>query len=298
MFLRYKYHIAMHLIIFIWGFTGILGKLIQLPALSIVWYRILIAFVAMLIGLKIFKLPMRISSKKDFWKTLGVGILVALHWYTFYQSIYLSTASLGILCLSTVTLHVTWLEPLLMGKKFSLQEFLMGSLVVIGIYIVSNDFSAREYEALAYGLSSAVFAALFSIYNAKLVQTVSASAMSLHEMGIGLVFLTCILLFQGKLNPSFFTMRFSDAMWLLFLGVICTSVAFLVTIEVLKKLGAFTVSLSVNLEPVYTILLAVLILNEHTLLNGKFYLGAFIIISVLLLNAVWKKYLPLKKEEH
>jgi drug/metabolite transporter (DMT)-like permease len=298
MFLRYKYHIAMHLIIFIWGFTGILGKLIQLPALSIVWYRILIAFVAMLIGLKIFKLPMQISSKKDFWKTLGVGILVALHWYTFYQSIYLSTASLGILCLSTVTLHVTWLEPLLMGKKFSLQEFLMGSLVVIGIYIVSNDFSAREYEALAYGLSSAVFAALFSIYNAKLVQTVSASAMSLHEMGIGLVFLTCILLFQGKLNPSFFTMRFSDAMWLLFLGVICTSVAFLVTIEVLKKLGAFTVSLSVNLEPVYTILLAVLILNEHTLLNGKFYLGAFIIISVLLLNAVWKKYLPLKKEEH
>ena len=298
MFLKYKYHIAMHLIIFIWGFTGILGKLIHLPALSIVWYRILIAFIAMFVGIKIWKLPMRIASRKDLWKTLGVGIIVALHWYTFYQSIYLSTASLGILCLSTVTLHVTWLEPLLMGKKISGQEFLMGSLVVIGIYIVSNDFSTREYEALVYGLLSALFAALFSIYNAKLVQTVSASAMSLHEMGIGLVFLTFVLLFQGKLNTDLFVMRFSDFMWLLFLGIVCTSVAFLVTIEVLKKLGAFTVSLSVNLEPIYTILLAVLILNEHTLLNKKFYIGAFIIISVLLLNAIWKKYLPLKKEEH
>jgi drug/metabolite transporter (DMT)-like permease len=107
-------------------------------------------------------------------------------------------------------------------------------------------------------------------------------------MGIGLVALSVVLLFQGKFTSSFFSMTLSDFLWLLFLGILCTSVAFLVTIEVLKKLGAFTVSLSINLEPVYTILLAVFILQEHTLLSSRFYMGAGVIILVLLLNAVVK----------
>ncbi len=295
MFQKYKYHLALHLIIFIWGFTGILGKLIHLSSEQIVWYRFIIAFVSMLIALKFFKLPIRIPSKKYFWLTLGVGILVAMHWWTFYQSINLSTASLGILCLTTVTLHVTWLEPLLFGKKFSWLEFLMGLFVVIGIYIVSDDFNVNEYEALVWGLTSALCAALFSVFNAQLVQKIPSTAMSIHEMGIGFVFLTCVLFFQGKLNATIFKMTLSDGMWLLFLGIICTCVAFIVTIEVMKKLGAFTVSLSINLEPVYTIILAVVILDEHTVLGYKFYIGATVILLVLLVNALIKtrKQVPL-----
>lgn len=122
---KYQYHIVLHLIIFMWGFTGILGKLIQLPPLSIVWYRILIAFFSLLAGLYFLKMPMKILDKKSFFQTLGVGLIVTLHWLTFYKSISLSTASLGILCLSTTTLHVTWLEPLLTGKKFSFVEFIL-----------------------------------------------------------------------------------------------------------------------------------------------------------------------------
>jgi drug/metabolite transporter (DMT)-like permease len=183
---------------------------------------------------------------------------------------------------------VTWLEPLLTGKKFSFVEFIMGLLVVIGIYIVSDNFSQKEFLALTYGLGSALCAALFSIFNAQIAKKVPSSAMSLHEMGIGLVALSVVLLFQGKFTSSFFSMTLSDFLWLLFLGILCTSVAFLVTIEVLKKLGAFTVSLSINLEPVYTILLAVFILQEHTLLSSRFYMGAGVIILVLLLNAVVK----------
>jgi drug/metabolite transporter (DMT)-like permease len=288
MFKKYQYHIVLHLIIFMWGFTGILGKLIQLPPLSIVWYRVLIAFFSLLVGLYFLKMPMKISDKKSFFQTLGVGLIVTLHWLTFYKSISLSTASLGILCLSTTTLHVTWLEPLLTGKKFSFVEFIMGLLVVIGIYIVSDNFSQKEFLALIYGLCSALCAALFSIFNAQIAKKVPSSAMSLHEMGIGLVALSVVLLFQGKFTSSFFSMTLSDFLWLLFLGILCTSVAFLVTIEVLKKLGAFTVSLSINLEPVYTILLAVILLDEHTLLSSKFYLGAGVIILVLLANAVVK----------
>ena len=289
MFQKYKYHFALHLIIFIWGFTGILGKLIHLSSEQIVWYRCFIAFISMFIALKLFKLPISIPSKTHFWATLGVGVLVAMHWWTFYQSIYLSTASLGILCLSTVTLHVTWLEPLLFRKKFSLLEFFMGLLVVIGIYIVSDDFKGNEFEALIWGLISALCAALFSVFNAQLVQKIPSTAMSIHEMGIGFLFLTGVLFFQGKLDTSIFEMTFSDALWLLFLGIVCTCVSFIVTIEVMKKLGAFTVSLSINLEPVYTIILAVIILNEHTLLGYKFYIGATVILLVLLANGLLKR---------
>ena len=289
MFQKYKYHFALHLIIFCWGFTGILGKLIHLSAEKIVWFRCIIAFISMLIALKIFRLPIRIRSKKYFWITLGVGVLVALHWWTFYQSIYLSTASLGILCLSTVTLHVTWLEPLLFRKPFSWIEFLMGLLVVVGIYIVSDDFKGNELIALAWGLTSAVCAALFSVFNSYLVHKIPSTAMSIHEMGVGFLFLTGVLFFQGKIDGHLFEMTTSDALWLLFLGIICTCIAFIVTIEIIKKLGAFTVSLSINLEPVYTIILAVIILQEHTLLGYKFYLCASVILLVLVVNAILKR---------
>lgn len=288
MFDKYKYHLSLHLIIFMWGFTGILGKLIHLPPLSIVWYRVFISFFSLLIGLYFLKMPMKILDKKTFLQSLGVGLLVTLHWLTFYKSISLSTASLGILCLSTTTLHVTWLEPLVTGKKFSPLEFSMGLLVVVGIYIVSGNFTKNEFLALLYGLSSALFAALFSIFNTQLAKKVASSAISLHEMGVGLAALTIVLLLQGKINESFFSISLSDLFWLLFLGILCTAVAFLITIEILKKLGAFTVSLSINLEPVYTILLAIVILNEQSLLSIQFYVGAAIILLVLMLNAIIK----------
>lgn len=271
-----------------WGFTGILGKLIHIPTINLVWFRILIAFTSLLLGLYMLKMPMRVPTKKALWKVLGTGIIVSLHWITFYQSIKLSTASLGILCLSTATLHVTWIEPLVFKKRFSWVEFLFGSLVIFGIYFVSSDFNASQYEALALGLFSALCAGFFSVFNAKLAEEVPAPAITLHEMGIGLVFLSIWLLVQGNFNSTLFAMRWEDFAWLLFLGILCTSFAFIATIEVMKKLGAFTVSLSINLEPVYTILLAIPILHEEELLNGKFYAGSAMIILVVVANAIYK----------
>ena len=288
MFSKFKFHILLHLIIFMWGFTGILGKLIHLEAFNIVWYRVLIAFVSLSIVLLITKKRVEINSKKQLVKIAGVGVLVALHWMTFYQSIQLSTASLGILCLSTTTLHVTWLEPLVMKRKFSKLEFFLGLIVVYGIYFVSQDFNPKDYTALFYGLTSALLAALFSVFNAKLVEETPSYTITFYEMLVAFLFLSVVLFLQGQFTPDLIHMRWSDFWWLLFLGTLCTSFAFLATIEVVKRLGAFTVSLSINLEPVYTIILAIFLLKENELLGRQFYIGAVIIVLVVLANGIIK----------
>ncbi len=290
MFSTYKYYILLHLIIFMWGFTGILGKLIELDAFIIVWHRVLIAFIALGLYLLVRKKSLRISNWQSGLKLIGVGIIVTMHWLTFYKSIQLSTASLGILCLSTTTLHVTWLEPLVMKRPFQLSEFLLGLIVIFGIYFVSFDFQPHEYVALGYGLLSAMCAALFSVFNAKLAQEIPTPTITLYEMGTGLIFLTIVLILQQRFTTDIFIMTTSDFLWLLFLGILCTSFAFLITIEIVKVLGTFTVSLSINLEPIYTILLAIFILQEHTLLNNRFYIGATLIILVVIANGWMKNY--------
>jgi drug/metabolite transporter (DMT)-like permease len=299
MFEKFKYHLLMHFIIFIWGFTGILGKLILLPPTVIVWYRIIIATVGLFIVMKIMKIPIKLGRSKDIWKLMLVGFFVSMHWVTFYMAISLSTASLGILCLSTATLHVTWLEPIIMKRKFSRIQFLLGLIVIYGIYFVSSDFDAQRYEALGYGLVSALFAALFSVSNAKLAQTINTAQISFYELLVGIGILSLMLLFAGKMNAQLFQMRWEDFAWLLFLGLVCTTFAFVVIINVVKRLGTFTVSLSINLEPVYTILLAIVILNEDELLGNDFYVGSSIIIIVVIANAIIKHFLKshgLKKE--
>jgi drug/metabolite transporter (DMT)-like permease len=292
---KFKYHILMHLIIFVWGFTGILGKLIHLDAYAIVWHRLLIAVTGFALFLFLTKRDLRTASKNELFKLCGTGVVIALHWMTFYKAIELSTASLGILCLSTTTLHVTWLEPLIMKRRFSIIEFLMGLVVIYGIYFVSSDFNAKEIEALKYGLTSALLAAMFSVFNARMSQEVLPYKMSFYELSSALVFVTIYMLFMGRLDSSLFQMAVSDLLWLLFLGLVCTSIAFLISIEVVKRLGAFTFSLSVNLEPVYTILLAIFILNEDEVLGTDFYLGSGLIVVVIVLNALIKNRLSRKK---
>ena len=271
-----------------WGFTGILGKLIHLDAYTIVWHRVLIAVIGLLTVLLLLKKSVFPVQKSHFWKSAGVGVVVALHWMTFYKSIELSTASLGIFCLSTATLHVTWLGPLISKQRFSWAEFIMGLIVIFGIYFVSFDFNSNDLKALQYGLLSALFAALFSVLNARLSKDIEPYKMSLYELLSAFVFLSFFLLFSGKMSLEIFTMELSDFLWLLFLGLLCTSFAFLASIEVVKRLGAFTFSLSVNLEPVYTIILAIVILHEDELLNGNFYFGSALIVLVVLANALYK----------
>ncbi|OFZ63325.1 MAG: hypothetical protein A3D92_04595 [Bacteroidetes bacterium RIFCSPHIGHO2_02_FULL_44_7] len=288
MFGRYTYHLLLHFVILIFGFTGILGQIISLDAIPLVWYRTFIAFVALAALLPLLKASFRMRSKKRLLQMLGVGVIVALHWVTFYQAIQLSTASLGILCLATTTLHVSWLEPLIIGRPFSWVEFAFSLIIVAGIYFVSGDFSTQEYTALAYGLTSALLAAIFAVLNAKLADDSSPIQMTLYEMLAAFLFLSLVLLFSGQMNSSLFAITFVDVLWLIFLGVICTSFAFLAIIFIMQRLGAFSVSLSINLEPVYTIVLAIPILHEYEVLNNRFYIGSAVIIAVVIANAALK----------
>jgi len=292
---RSHYLVLMHLIIFMWGFTGILGKLIHLDAVVIVWYRVLIAFISLFFYFVFKKKTLLLKSKKNRLSILIVGLFVGAHWLTFYQSIQLSTASLGILCLSTTTLHVSWLEPLIMKKKFDWIEMGLSIIVVFGIFITTDDFGEKEYQALAFGLISAVFAALFAVFNTKLVTVESAGSISLYEMLSASVAITIFLAFSGQINTNLFVMETTDLFWLIFLGVACTSFAFLATIVVMDKLGAFTVSLSINLEPIYTLVLAIFILKENDLLSPRFYLGATLIILTVLANGIIKKIISRKE---
>lgn len=284
MFVKYKVHLLLHLIIFIWGFTGIIGKLLHQQAFIIVWYRLLIAFSAlgvyMLIKHSKFKF-----TREQFVKTCLVGMVVAVHWMAFYKTIEISTASLAILCLATTTIHVSWLEPLILKTRFKWRNLLMSILVVVGIGLVAKDLNATELWAVGLGLFAALCAAIFSVSNAKLSQEIPSVSLSFYELLIGFIGLT-IYLVASNTRISEFTLGLTDVFWLLFLGIVCTSFAFLATIEIVKKLGAFTVSLSINLEPVYTILLAIVILKEHELLSAGFYIGASIIVSVLIVNGL------------
>jgi len=286
MFSKYRYYLLLHLIIVLFGFTGILGKLINLPAEAIVWYRVFIAFIGLGVVMFLMRIPFKLASVKSLVQIGLVGVVVGLHWITFYESIQLSTASFGILCLSTTTLHVAWLEPLILKRPFSFVKLLLGFVVIFGIYFVSEDFSPQEYRALFFGLCSALLAALFTVFNLKFADSVLPLKISFYEMVIAFFFITLMLTVKNDGFGGFFNLDLSDVLWLLFLGLICTSFAFWAIIEVIKRLGAFTASLSINLEPVYTIILAVFILKENEVLGFRFYVGAAVIILVVIINAL------------
>lgn len=298
---RLRYQIVLHVIIFIWGFTAILGKWIEANAFILVWYRVLIAFISLFLVILLLKRKWRIINKKEIYRTLGVGVLVALHWLTFYLSIKLSTASLAIICLATTTIHVAWLEPIIMKRKVLKSEFIISFIIIGGIILITNQGSQEGLVlGITFGLAAAVLAALFSVFNAKLIQTVSASKITLYEMFSATITMTIFLFFSGELTLDRLKISANDFGLLLFLGIVCTSIAFLITVEIQKLLGAFTVTLSINMEPIYTLGLAALLLNEHEKISPYFYVGASIIVLAVFGNAVLKYHQSklLKKDSH
>jgi len=244
----------------------------------------------------ILKRPLRVTSTSTFIGICLTGLVVGAHWITFFKAVQLSTASFGVLCLSTTTLHVSWLEPLVMKRKFSWLELGLSLIVVLGIFLVTEEFSGNQLLALCFGLSSALLAATFSVFNARFAQTTAPSTITLYEMIMATISIAILLVATGDFNVALWEFSAEDFGWLLFLGIVCTSFAFLAVVELVKHLGAFTVSLSINLEPVYAIILGIVILKENQELGLKFYIGAVIIVLVIFVNAILKFYLKRKKK--
>lgn len=293
-----KYYLLMHAIVLAYGFTGILGKLIQLDFYQIVFYRMFIAGITLLGFLLIQRKDFRIKNKKSLWKVIGVGAIVVLHWLTFFKAIQVSTASVAVLCMATTALHVSWLEPLIMKRRFSKLEFILGLLVIFGVVFVTRNVDGSQMTGLIWGLISAVLSALFAVLNAYLnkKEEISSSSITIYEMLAGSFILLLGLAISGKVDAHFFVMTAKDFLWLLFLAVVCTSMAFVLMIDVINKIGAYTATLSVNLEPVYSILLAVFILSENDILGPQFYLGSFFIVLIVFANPILKS-LGLKRKQ-
>ena len=282
-----KSYLLLHFIVFIWGFTAILGALISLDALPLVWWRMSLAVVFILIYIKIKKIDLKIP-KKTFLAFLFAGLIIALHWLTFFKAIKVSNVSVTLACLSTGAFFTSILEPLLFGKKVVWYEVLFGLVVIAGLYIIFNV-EVDYVFGIVLALTSAFLSALFTVINAKYTKIYMPSVISFYELSGGVAFLSIYLLFIDGFTIDFFSLSIEDLGWLILLASVCTAYAFIASVKVMKYLSPYTVMLTINLEPIYGIILALLIFKDSEHMNPMFYVGAGIILLTVILNGIIKK---------
>ena len=277
----------MHLIVVLLGLTGVLGKLIDTGSTVLVWYRMLIAF--LFLGVYIyFKSKSLRVSRKHFIQIIGIGCIVAAHWLLFFESIKVSNVSVAVVCMGTSSLFSSILEPLIIKRKIYLREIILAILVLIAIGIAMNaDFS--YVKGYIYGIAAAFLATLFTILNALYVDKVESEKITSIEMLGGFLFVCIYMLFSNSFSLADLVISWNDILYLTILGVICTSFAFVVSVEVMKFLSPYNVIMAVNLEPLYSILLALVLFGESESMNFSFYLGAVLIIGAVSLDGYLKK---------
>jgi drug/metabolite transporter (DMT)-like permease len=274
--------IKLHVAVFLAGFTGVLGVLITLNEGLLVWYRMLIAVIS-LFALLMYQNQLQKLPFKKVGQLFIIGGIIALHWVCFYGSIKYSNVSIGLVCFASTSFFTALFEPLLKNKKFSFVEMLLGLLSLMGIYLIFH-FDVRYRTGIVIGLFSAIFAATFSVLNKKNVQDIAPKTMMLYELIGGVLLLSVLMPFYLHLFPTNHLIpNFSELAWLLLLSWFCTIWALDLMLHALKKLSAFTLNLSLNLEPVYGIALAFMLFKEQQQLQPSFYVGfALIALSVVL----------------
>ncbi|MFZ4679044.1 MAG: DMT family transporter [Flavobacterium sp.] len=283
-----KSYLHLHLIVFIWGFTAVLGALITLDALPLVWFRMLFAVGFIAVYLMYKKKALRISTKTAL-QFLFAGLIIALHWFTFFKAIKISNISLTLACLSTGAFFTSLLEPILYRKKIVWYEVFFGLLVVFGLYIIFNV-EGNYFYGMLIALSSAFLSALFAVINSKFVKEHDPIVISFYELSGGVVFFTFLLMFSHSFSITFFSLSTKDLMYLMILSSVCTAYAFIASTSIMKFLSPYTVMLTINLEPIYGIILAVLVFKEKERMCFEFYIGAIIILLTVLLNSFIKSY--------
>ncbi len=284
--------LILHLTVVVWGFTGILGALISINATHLVWYRVLIAVVTLWLYFKWSKTNFKVN-RQIFIKLFFTGAIVGLHWILFFGSIKASTVSVAMVCLSSLTLFTAILEPILSKSRISKLEVMVGLLIIMGIYLIFK-FETKYKLGIIMGLASALCASLFSIINSKQVKNRDASIIGFYELMGAFFWVSLYLLFTGGFNSAM-NLSVSDGIYLLILGTICTSVAYVAGVSVMKELSAFRVALITNLEPVYAIVLALLIFGKDEKMTVGFYIGAGIILGSIFLYPVIRSKIENKK---
>jgi drug/metabolite transporter (DMT)-like permease len=283
---RTKSYLHLHLIVFIWGFTAILGRLITLDALPLVWFRMLFAVIFIFIYIKYNKISIKLP-KKIILKFLIAGLIIALHWFTFFRAIKVSNVSITLACLSTGAFFTSLIEPIFFGKKIIWYEIFFGLIVVFGLSIIFNV-EGKYVEGIILALVSAFLSASFAVINSKFVKEYDSTVISFYELSGGVLFFSFLLLFTDSFNLLFFQLSLKDLIYLMILSSICTAYAFIASTSVMKYLSPYTVMLTINLEPIYGILLAVILFKNQEKMNPEFYIGAIIILITVILNGIIK----------
>ena len=283
---RFKSLIHFHFIVFIFGFTAILGSLISIGAVKLVWYRMLIASVCLfilsfLLGKKIF------VSKKMLFILLFCGFIISMHWVFFFQAIKVSNVSITLSILSLGAFLTSFLEPIFYKRKIILYEIFLGLLVVVGTTIIFNT-QFHYIEGILFAFCSVLFSVFFALLNGKLVGKISSFTISFYELIGGLITLSILLIINNDFNFDLLNIQTSDLVWLFILGTICTAYAFVISVDVMKHLSPYSLMLSINMEPIYGIVLAIIILNESNEMSLEFYIGFIMIFISVILNGIFK----------
>ena len=283
---KLKNYLHLHFIVFIWGFTAVLGALITLEAFSLVWYRMLLAVLVIGVYIVFKKFPIAVS-RKTLWLLLATGVIIALHWVTFFMAIKVSNVSITLATLSTGAFFTSLLEPFFYKRKIIWYEVFFGLLVIIGLSII---FSVKgNYTAgILLSLISAILAACFALINGKLVKQERPSVIAFYEMGAGVLFLSMYVLFADGFNAQFFKLSSADWLYLFLLASVCTAYAFIASVKVMRHISPYSVMLTTNLEPVYGILLAYFILGDAEKMETNFYIGGAIILITVIANGILK----------
>ena len=264
--------IKLHVSVFLAGFTGVLGKLIVLNEGLLVWYRIMLTVATLFIILS-WKKRITLLPSPVIWKLMRVGSLIALHWVCFYASIRFANVSIGLICFASVGLFTAILEPAINHKKINFVEVALGLISLVGILLIFH-FDTRYRLGIIFGVASSILAALFSVINKNNVEVAPPQTLMLYELSGGLLLLTLLMPLYLQFFPT--TLIFptlSDWGWLLVLSWLCTVLAMNLMLQSLKKVSAFTQSLTLNLEPVYGVFLAFFLFHENKELQPSFYLG-------------------------
>lgn len=275
-----KAYWQIHFCVLLWGFTAIFGKLITLPALELVWWRMLLVTAVLLALPRVWR-GLRAMSGRLLLRFAGIGIVVALHWLTFYGAIKLSNASVAVSCMALGSVFAAMIEPFITNRRFDARELVLGVIVIPGIVMLVGGVPGNMRLGIAIGVLSAFLTALFSALNKRYVEHADPLTVTCLELGAGAAFLTVIAPLLPHTGATFTLPGMQDALLLLALAMACTLLPFILSLIALRNISAFSTQLALNLEPVYAIVLAILLLNEQRELTPRFYAGvAMILIAV------------------
>lgn len=283
--------LQIHLCVLLWGFTAILGRLITLPALPLVWWRMVLVFAALLC-LPGFWRGVRQMPRQVVAIYAGIGGIVALHWLSFYGSIKLSNASVAATCIAFAPVLITFVEPLLTHRRFNPRELLLGLAVVPGVVLVVGGTPAGMRAGIAVGALSALLVAIFVSLNKRFIERGAPLGVTGIEMGSGALLLTLLAPLLPTADGLFALPSRHDVLLLLTLALGCTLLPFALSLVAMRQLSAFASTLAVNMEPVYAILLAIVLLGEQRELGARFYVGGTIILGTVFVHPLLTLRLP------